>query len=68
MCTVNKSVHTKKVWKLIECTSYLTCELCFLRNKMRFSIAFANCAFKTQLEELASKSLFCTHLGLKWTK
>ena len=22
MCTVNKSVHTKKVWKLIECTSY----------------------------------------------
>ena len=23
MCTVNKSVHTKKVWKLIECTSYL---------------------------------------------
>ena len=24
MCTVNKSVHTKKVWKLIECTSYFT--------------------------------------------
>ena len=23
MCTVNKSVNTKKVWKLIECTSYL---------------------------------------------
>ena len=23
MCTVNKSVHTKKVWKLIECTSYI---------------------------------------------
>ena len=23
MCTVNKSVHTKKVWKLIECTSYV---------------------------------------------
>ena len=22
MCTVNKSVHTKKVWKLIKCTSY----------------------------------------------
>ena len=25
MCTVNKSVHTKKVWKLIECTSYTVC-------------------------------------------
>ena len=23
MCTVNKSAHTKKVWKLIECTSYV---------------------------------------------
>ena len=24
MCTVNKSIHTKKVWKLIECTSYIS--------------------------------------------
>ena len=23
VCTINKSVHTKKVWKLIVCTSYL---------------------------------------------
>ena len=23
MCTVNKSVHTKEVWKLIEYTSYV---------------------------------------------
>ena len=22
MCTINKSAHTKKVWKLIVCTSY----------------------------------------------
>ena len=22
-CTINKSAHTKKVWKLIVCTSYL---------------------------------------------
>ena len=24
VCTINKSAHTKKVWKLIVCTSYLT--------------------------------------------
>ena len=24
VCTINKSVHTKKVWKLIVCTSYIT--------------------------------------------
>ena len=23
MCTINKSAHTKKVWKLIVCTSYI---------------------------------------------
>ena len=23
MCTINKSAHTKKVWKLIVCTSYM---------------------------------------------
>ena len=22
MCTINKSAHTKKIWKLIVCTSY----------------------------------------------
>ena len=32
MCTVNKSVHTKKVWKLIECTSYTLHEPCWKRN------------------------------------
>ena len=25
VCTINKSVHTKKVWKLIVCTSYVAC-------------------------------------------
>ena len=24
VCPINKSAHTKKVWKLIECTSYIT--------------------------------------------
>ena len=24
MCTINKSAHTKKIWKLIVCTSYMS--------------------------------------------
>ena len=39
MCTVNISVHTKKVWKLIECTSY-ECLNAFLSKVLLLGFTF----------------------------
>ena len=48
-CTINKSAHTKKVWKLISCTSYiyiyiyiwLSVTVIFIGNGISHTILFA---------------------------
>ena len=35
VCTINKSAHTKKVWKLIACSSYMNCKQIFCRYQIQ---------------------------------
>ena len=39
VCTINKSAHTKKVWKLIVCTSYiLVCRIILYRIDVHWAL------------------------------
>ena len=70
MCTVNRSVHTKKVWKLIECTLYegklLSCPITFYQQVvLRIQTSKLN-VIAIQLDETtdtAKLAQLCVHIG-----
>ena len=41
MCTINKSAHMKKVWKLIVCSLYIT--TCYIRVRIGGDVLLQGC-------------------------
>ena len=51
VCTINKGAHTKKVWKLIVCTSYIYIYIyIYIIYKYIYSVGLMSAWFRSQLQ------------------
>ena len=73
MCTINKSAHTKKVWKLIVCTSYIYIYI-YMKDKgkkflhSRWDDDGSRVRYPTDVKSLGFRSLLEASSGSTQTK
>ena len=59
VCTINKSAHTKKVWKLIVCTLYIIIKACWPHRFLWISLTTHS--YRPSLLVSPQKSIQCSH-------